>query len=862
MKRPTMLRMPAVMAAVLVFSSYLSLQAQSVTNGLKVYLNFDSNLNAQGPTAINGSVFSGTARYTTGKFGSAVRFLNNASPYTLPSDWAVSLGNLEGIYSNSFSVSLWVKSSSTADAAVIGNKDWVSGANLGWVLATTDGKNINWNTSNGYRGDTDLNPPMSDGNWHLVTITVDRTANKLVSYIDSNIVSVDDLANAGNASLNAGFNTLVGSSGLGYWAATADVDDLAIWGRSLTPAEVDNIYTKANLGLTILNDYTMPPATNAFGNKHVLILGIDGCRQDALLAANATNIYALIANGTVTYNAFTGGQLGGATQQTTWSGPGWASAETGVWGNKHGVSDNTFSGYNSASYPHFYKRIREYATNAYLSSIVEWEPLDTYLMQPVTAYTKFRQTAIPYDTTDLANKAAAHLLSANPDVLWLHFDAVDHAGHTYGFDPAVPQYIAAIKAVDNGVSTVLNALKSRPNYTNENWLIIVHPDHGGIGTSHGGQTGEERRIFLVVSGSSAVKQVVSPGPGIVSIPPTVLEFLGVPISPGWGWEEGSFGLTPAVVTLPASWVSGDVGIATLPGSGNYTNGTFTLKGSGYDIWGNSDECQFVYQTLSGDGEIKARVASVQNTAGGRAKAGVMIRETLAGGSKHALLALRPDGKFELISRSSTGGSSASTQVTANSSPNNWVRLTRTGTNLVAYASSNGTNWTQVGSTLSISMASSVKIGLVVCSVDETALNTATLDNVVTILNPGDAWRQQYFGSPANAGNAADGADYPDGDGIVNIWERAFGCEPTVVNTNAWPVGGIDGSFVTLTYRRSTAATDLTLQTEWSTNLLNWSAESVIDSLLSTTNGVETRISRMTMDNRPQMFLRLRLTPQP
>ena len=179
-----MLGMPAVMAAVLIFSSYLSLRAQSVTNGLKAYLNFDNNLNAQGPTTINGSAFSGTARYTTGKFGSAVRFLNNASPYTLPSDWAVSLGNLEGIYSNSFSVSLWVKSSSTADAAFIGNKDWVSGANIGWVVATTDGKNINWNTSNGYRGDTDLNPPMSDGNWHLVTITVDRTANKLVVGFD------------------------------------------------------------------------------------------------------------------------------------------------------------------------------------------------------------------------------------------------------------------------------------------------------------------------------------------------------------------------------------------------------------------------------------------------------------------------------------------------------------------------------------------------------------------------------------------------------------------------------------------------------------------------------------------------------
>jgi hypothetical protein len=848
----------SVTSTALACASFLSAQAQSVTNGLKVYLNLDNNLSAQGPTTINGSVFAGSARYTTGKFGKAASFLNNGSPYTLPSDWAVSLGNLESIYSNSFSVSLWVRTTSTADAAVMGNKDWVSGANVGWVVATTDTKNINWNTSNGYRGDTDLNPPISDGNWHLVTITVDRPANKLVSYIDSCTVSVDALANAGTASLNAGFNTLVGSSGLGYWAGTADVDDLAIWGRALAPAEVDSLYTKGNLGMTVLQDYTTPPATSAFNNKHVLIIGIDGCRPDALLAANATNIYALAANGTVTYNAYTGGQLGGSTQQSTMSGPGWTSAGTGVWLNKHGVSDNTFSGYNSTSYPHYYKRIREYAPNAYLSSIVEWEPLDSLLMQPVTAYTKFRQTAIEYDTTDLVNKAVAHLLSTNPDVLWLHFDAVDHAGHTYGYGPAVSQYMSAIKTVDSGVGTIMDGLKSRPNYGNENWLVIVHPDHGGIGYNHGTQEGECRNIFMIVSGSNAVKQVVSPGPGICCVPPTVLQFLGVPVLTNWGWEDAALGLTPAVVTLPAPWVSGDVGITTLPGSANCTNGTFTLNGSGYDIWGTSDEFQYVWQNLSGDGEVRARVTSVQNTAGGRAKAGVMIRETLAGGSKHALMALRPDGNFEFINRTSTDGSSSSTQVAANSAPNNWVRLTRAGATITAYKSGDGTNWTQVGSAASITMAASVKIGLIVGSVDESTLNTATLDNVMTVLSPGDAWRLQYFDSPVNAGNAADAAD-PDHDGLSNIWERAFASNPKLATSNAWPSIGIETNFVTLTYRRNISATDITFQTQWSADLGTWSSSDVIDSLISSVGGVETRVSKVPMNSRDSLYLRLTLT---
>ena len=49
------------------------------------------------------------------------------------------------------------------------------------------------------------------------------------------------------------------------------------------------------------------------------------------------------------------------------------------------------------------------------------------------------------------------------------------------------------------------------------------------------------------------------------------------------------------------------------------NGVYTVKASGADIFGTSDQFHFVYKQLSGDGQIVARVASVQNT-NARAKA--------------------------------------------------------------------------------------------------------------------------------------------------------------------------------------------------------------------------------------------------
>src|SRR5207302_5021886 len=88
----------------------------------------------------------------------------------------------------------------------------------------------------------DLNPPFSDGNWHLVTVSFDRSANQVISYIDGTAVNISDINPSGAASLNAGFPTLVGSSGNGSYSGTADIDGLGMWNRVLTANEIAAIY--------------------------------------------------------------------------------------------------------------------------------------------------------------------------------------------------------------------------------------------------------------------------------------------------------------------------------------------------------------------------------------------------------------------------------------------------------------------------------------------------------------------------------------------------------------------------------------------------------------------------------------------
>lgn len=184
----------------------------------------------------------------------------------------------------------------------------------------------------------------------------------------------------------------------------------------------------------------------------------------------------------------------------------------------------------------------------------------------------------------------------------------------------------------------------------------------------------------------------------------------------------------SVSGLEAPWQTCDVGTAAA-GSAEQTGTVYTLRGAG-TIAGTADSFRWIYQPLTGDGSIIARVVVVENTGTG-ADAGVMIRETLTPGSRHATLAWRPDGQFEFQRRTATGGTTASTLSPGYGSASAWVRLVRAGSKITAYKSADTRKWTSIGSA-SIKMASSVWIGLAVASGDTQVLNTSTFDGVTVV----------------------------------------------------------------------------------------------------------------------------------
>jgi len=229
--------------------------------------------------------------------------------------------------------------------------------------------------------------------------------------------------------------------------------------------------------------------------KKVLFIGIDGCRPDVMMSSNTPNIQGLLPTAVYSLDAI--------TLAPTISGNGWSSMLTGVGLDKHNVPDNNFTNPNYANYRDFLTRIETYNSNLRTMSLVHWAPINNNIINTADVKTNF--------SNDLAVKNAAvnALQNDNPDVLFVDFDDVDGAGHSYGFTSASSQYVNSIQLTDTYIGEILTAMKNRSTYNNENWLVVVTTDHGGEGASHGGGNLTERDIFSIYSNPSFVPQQIS-----------------------------------------------------------------------------------------------------------------------------------------------------------------------------------------------------------------------------------------------------------------------------------------------------------------------------------------------------------------
>lgn len=209
----------------------------ALTDQLEVYLNFDGDLQPALGTTVAGVPIpsSRQPRFTDGPFGEAATFLNDNESNGI-GDRVVSLGRLDALYRDSFSVSFWFKTGMRASGGgLTGNaRMWDE---RGWPLATDRLRQVS--VGLGQNEHVGVIPGLTDGRWHHLALTVDREARQISVHFDGGPVFVSVLT---PGVPTTGLDTLIGASGDGAWGANAVIDDYAIWRRALTAEEIAMVH--------------------------------------------------------------------------------------------------------------------------------------------------------------------------------------------------------------------------------------------------------------------------------------------------------------------------------------------------------------------------------------------------------------------------------------------------------------------------------------------------------------------------------------------------------------------------------------------------------------------------------------------
>jgi len=144
--------------------------------------------------------------------------------------------------------------------------------------------------------------------------------------------------------------------------------------------------------------------------------------------------------------------------------------------------------------------------------------------------------------------------------------------------------------------------------------------------------------------------------------------------------------------LPSNVSNQDVGTVQTAGTSTYTNGVFTVTGSGSVIGATADSFQYAYSLVSSDGDYITRVTSGQAN-----QQGLMIRASLATNSAMAIVMFdKGMGLARFAQRGATGGTAVYTNGATATAPL-WLRLNKSGATVTGYSSVDGINWTKIAS---------------------------------------------------------------------------------------------------------------------------------------------------------------------
>ncbi len=253
--------------------------------------------------------------------------------------------------------------------------------------------------------------------------------------------------------------------------------------------------------------------------RKVLVVGIDGFRSDAMQQAITPFMYELSQKNSAYYTSYH------VVEEYTWSGPNWSSILNGVHSEKHNVTRNVFINNNYQTYPSFFSYIEEADSNINTVSIVNWTPINNFILSSHVDYAPLESM----NDSLVFENAKNMLVNSNPvspDVMFLHFDELDAAGHSYGFSPFISEYRNTLNKLDLYVETLFNIIQSKRN-KGEDWIFFIVSDHGGQGTGHSDTKNPHVNTTVFFTQHPYLTFKSNYISNQADLAPTILDFMGI-----------------------------------------------------------------------------------------------------------------------------------------------------------------------------------------------------------------------------------------------------------------------------------------------------------------------------------------------
>lgn len=249
------------------------------------------------------------------------------------------------------------------------------------------------------------------------------------------------------------------------------------------------------------------PLEKGKAEKKAIVIGYDGCRADILAEIDKehSGISALVNEGASLELLYCGGvNYPELNTQDTSTAPGWCSILTGHWADVHGITGNDIT--------------KTMDTKTLLVSLVEDKLADssTFITKWAGHFSRANATyleemayctenALPVTYAKCDDDKVSHNYTLEEvkkadcaDFIFTIYEPTDSTGHNKGFTFNNPKYKDAFKAADKMALETINAIKARPTYDKEDWLIIITSDHGGIKRNHGKESIQERMTFAAI----------------------------------------------------------------------------------------------------------------------------------------------------------------------------------------------------------------------------------------------------------------------------------------------------------------------------------------------------------------------------